>query len=266
MARHLLVEHREVAAFITINRPEKRNAISHEMWLELAMIFERISIDPSVDVVVIRGAGTDFSAGGDLNNLDDVYDRPAAERVAIMRDIMTRETTPMFLALDRLPQPVICSIRGHIIGASVQFAMMADLVLASETARFWLPFVGIAQTTCHGESYSFPRKIGLSRALQLTLLSEPFGASDAERYGIVNWVTTDAELEDRTEAVLRKLLEAPRTSTLATKALLRTRSASDAEECFQAEAKRMLECVASENFSEAIRAFKAKRSPRYSRA
>ena len=160
-------------------------------------------------------------------------------------------------------QPVIAAVRGHAIGIGLQLVLAADLVVASETARFSAPQVQLAHTLDHGESYSLPRKVGLSRAMQLALLGETWDAASAERFGLVNFVTEDNALEAKTDEIAKRFATGATLAIEGIKALLRTSADRTVEEQLAAEREQISVCSASEDFLEAMTAFGEKRKPRY---
>jgi 2-(1,2-epoxy-1,2-dihydrophenyl)acetyl-CoA isomerase len=249
--------------WLTLNRPGSKNAMNEEMMLALAELFEGLPDDPQTRALVVRGTGADFSSGGDLKDISGILAMAAAERTAHLRELVRSNAARMFLALDRVPQPVLVSVRGHAIGAAVQMTAVADLVIASDTARFSIPQVNLAHTVDHGESYHLPRKVGLARALEICMLGDRFDAAQAQRFGLVNWVVPDAELDTATARLAERLGRAPPLAARGMKALLRSSETRSLEEQFGAEREMIGRCVATEDFVEAIRAFLDKRRPQF---
>jgi 2-(1,2-epoxy-1,2-dihydrophenyl)acetyl-CoA isomerase len=261
MDPHLKVDRRDGVAWVTLSRPNKKNAITEGMWIGLTETFLDIGADRGVRAVVIQGEGQHFSAGGDLTTLSGLFDNDAEGRRVFVEELVARCTKPCFTALDQLPQPVICSLRGHVIGAAVQFALVADLVIASDTARFSFPYVALGHTADHGETYFLPRKVGPARAMQLLLLGDVFGAVEAEDLGIVNWVVDDADLDARTAALAARLTGGASIAVTGTKALLKASGHNDLAEQIRVEVQGMSRCAASTDFVEAVQAFMEKRPP-----
>jgi 2-(1,2-epoxy-1,2-dihydrophenyl)acetyl-CoA isomerase len=163
--------------------------------------------------------------------------------------------------LGQLPQPIIVAARGWAVGAGFEFCAMADLVVASETARFSMPLVNLGHTADHGESFYLPRKVGVARASQIALLGETLSAADAERYGLVNWVVADAALDDKVAEVAHKLANGAYTAVVGMKALLRDSLQHTMLEQFEMERIEARKCVATDDFVEAIKAFNERRRP-----
>jgi 2-(1,2-epoxy-1,2-dihydrophenyl)acetyl-CoA isomerase len=257
----LLVDRTGGVIAVTFNRPTVKNALTFAMCRELIALFEGLSADPATRVVLLRGSGTDFCSGADLREVSTILLPEASERSeAAMRQV--RELSmPLFLALHAVPQPVVCSVRGHAVGAGMQFALLADLVVAAQSAKFLLPQVRLGHNVDHGESWALPRKVGMGRALQLMALGESVGAVDAERFGIANWVVPDEQLEQRTDEIVQRLGAAPTLAIRQMKQLLRSAPQQAFTAQFEAEARALGVCAGSADFAEAIGAFLAKRPP-----
>ena len=259
----IVIEIEAGIARISFNRPGKRNAISEEMRLTLATFLEKCASDRSIKVVVLRGEGKDFSAGGDLQNVDQILTLPPAERSAFLRSANSRSMPKLSLALLGLPQPLITGVRGNAIGLGAQLAVYSDIAVASDTAKFSFPFSRLGHTMDHGESWLLPRTIGNRRALELLLLAETIDAVAAERYGIVNRVVADDQLELEIENLARRLATGPTVAIQGTKRLLRGSGNRSIEEALVAEEQMLGLCGATEDFREAISAFFERRTPHF---
>ena len=261
MSQEVLLEKIDGVAWITLNRPTARNALTLAMCTDLARIIEQLQDDAATRVIVLRANGTDFTVGADLKDMSQTLSPSAATRAQEIPAIAREISWPIFLGLHRLKQPVVASVRGHVIGAGAQLLLSADLCVASETTRVLIPQVRLAHPVDHGESYSLPRKVGAVRAMQLLLLAEPVAAQDAEKYGLVNWVVPDAALESKTLEVVQRIASAAPVAIAQTKALVRQSPYNTISEQFAAEARALGVCAGTEDFPEAINAFVQKRSP-----
>jgi 2-(1,2-epoxy-1,2-dihydrophenyl)acetyl-CoA isomerase len=143
----------------------------------------------------------------------------------------------------------------------MQIALLADFVAISTTTTFWLPNVGLAHNTDHGETYTLPRKVGIARAMQIALLGERTNANDAERFGIANWVVPDDELDEKGLSVARALARAPAVAVKAMKSLLKGSASAALDVQLVAEREALRSCAATDDFVEANRAFSEKRKP-----
>jgi 2-(1,2-epoxy-1,2-dihydrophenyl)acetyl-CoA isomerase len=250
-------------AWITIDRPRAKNALTGAMLSGLTDIVEQLSTDEQVRIVVLRGAGSDFCAGADMGDLASVLASAPHERKTAFEHGMRDGVQPLLRALLALKQPVLASARGHAIGIGVMFLLAADLVIASETTKITVPQVRLGHTIDHGESWLLPRRIGPSKASQLCLLGERMNADDAERFGLANWVTADSELEARTDEVVADLLEVAPIPLARTKALLAASPTASLEVQLQAEVASASACAATADFVEAITAQVERRPPRF---
>jgi 2-(1,2-epoxy-1,2-dihydrophenyl)acetyl-CoA isomerase len=266
MSGQVTVNRTDRVAWITLDRPASKNALTRSMLSTLAAAVDQLSGDDTVEVVVLRGTGTDFCAGSDMGDIAAVLGASPAERAASFEQAMQTTIHPLTRALLDLRQPLVASVRGHAIGIGAAFLLAADLVVASETARITVPQVRLGHTVDHGESYLLPRRIGPSKAMQLCLLGERMNGHDAERFGLANWVTDDADLEAKTDAVVGDLLAVAPIPLARTKALLRRSIDATLTEQLQAEVASASACAATDDFIEAISAQVEQRTPNYVRA
>ena len=184
---HLLVRVDPPAARITLNRPEKRNALSLALMEELIAALEEVGTDPEVRTIVIEGAGPAFSAGHDLGEM--------VGRDAAFYEQLFDVCTVMMETIHRLPQPVIAKVHGIATAAGCQLVAACDLALAAEGTRFATPGVRIG-LFCSTPMVPLSRAIGRKRALELLLTGEPIDATTACDWGLINRVVPAEELED----------------------------------------------------------------------
>ncbi|MFA5630643.1 MAG: enoyl-CoA hydratase-related protein [Porticoccaceae bacterium] len=261
MSEQILFNKAKGVARLTINRPEVKNALSFAMCNELVEIIGELQSDRDIRVLVLNAKGPDFTAGADLKDMSDALPDDPQARGKMVAGKAREMAWPIFIGLHNIRQPIVASVRGHAIGAGAQFILSADLTVASQTLKLAMPQVNLAHPVDHGESYFLPRKIGMARAMQLTLLAETLTAENAEKYGLVNWVVSDDKLEEKTEEVVERLASmAPLAARHIKKLLLKSLDNTiDAQ--YAAEAKALAKCAASEDFVEAMAAFQEKRAP-----
>jgi enoyl-CoA hydratase/carnithine racemase len=185
--RQLLVHQEGVAARITLNRPEKRNALSLELMEELIVALRSLGSDPQIRSIVIEGAGPAFSAGHDLNEMID-RDLPFYQRLF---DVCTE----LMETIHQVPQPVIAKVHGVATAAGCQLVAACDLAVASDDARFATPGVRIG-LFCSTPMVPLSRAIGRKRALEMLLTGELIEASTALEWGLVNRVVPPEQLEE----------------------------------------------------------------------
>jgi enoyl-CoA hydratase/carnithine racemase len=181
-----LVTADDVTARITLNRPDKRNALSLELLAELTAALREISTQPGIRAVVIEGAGPAFSAGHDLSEMIDRDE-------AFFQELFGA-CTVMMEAIHDLPQPVIAKVNGIATAAGCQLVAACDLAVASDTARFGTPGVKIG-LFCSTPMVPVSRAVGRKRAMQMLLTGEPIDAAAALDWGLINRVVAAEELE-----------------------------------------------------------------------
>ena len=177
----LLVERREAVAVVTLNRPEKHNALSVELLGRLASVVRALGDDAAVRVVILRGNERCFSTGMDLDDLAGVNGVADTQRVlGIFRDTNA--------AIERCPKPVIAAIAGWCVTGGLELALACDIRVAADTARFGITSARIGTVAGAGGTQRLPRLIGAGRAKELLFSAEPIDAAEALRIGLVNRV------------------------------------------------------------------------------
>ena len=260
---HIAIDRRNGVCTITVARESRMNAIDAAMTRDLTAAFEALAHDPETRVVVIAGHGRNFSAGGDMGDIAAMLAGDGTLRRSTMQEAVATLSKPLALALQRVPQPVIAAVRGHAIGVALQIVLLADLVLASDTARFSLPQLTLGHTPDHSESWALPRRVGMARALQLSLLAQRIDAQTAERYGLANEVLADEALDARVAAVAAQIAAKPPVAAQGAKALFAAAHATLAQ-ALDAEIAMIGRVAAQDDFVEAITAFVEKRPPQFS--
>lgn len=201
----LLYEARDGIASLTLNRPRVLNALNLAMRDALWEALDAVVHDPDVGVVILRGAGDRaFSAGADLNDFGTAPSLDSSRRARIERDLWSRLYT--------LEKPTIAVVHGYALGAGCELALLCDLRIAAEDARFGLPEVGLGYVPSAGGSQTLPRLVGPSRAAEMILAGEQIDAHRAQDYGLVERVVPPAELISAAEALARRVLDRPAAS------------------------------------------------------
>ncbi|WP_411358722.1 enoyl-CoA hydratase [Pseudidiomarina salilacus] len=210
MSEQVLVEQRDGIVWITLNRPEKKNAITQQMYLDMAHALEQAERDTSVAAVVLQGAGGSFSAGNDL------HDFLQAEEL--------NESSPPFVflyTLSRLTVPVIASVDGAVIGIGTTILLHCDMVLSGEQAQFALPFIHLGLVPEAASSQLLPLLCGHLRAAELLLLGETIDATTALNYGLVSKVVASDTLSEATAELAAKFAAKPVSGLRASKQLMK---------------------------------------------
>jgi enoyl-CoA hydratase/carnithine racemase len=187
---------------LTLNRPQRLNAINQPMVEALLAHFEGRRRDTATRVILVRGAGRAFSSGADLKAMgtpDALRDGPRGDWM--LRDLMK--------AMRACPQPVVSLVRGPAAGGGLAIALASDIIVASETANFVPAFIGIGLSGAElGVSWRLQRTIGIARTREMLLTGRPMNAADALRLGLVSAVTPDAELDDYGLGIAADMLKA----------------------------------------------------------
>ncbi len=197
--RHILFEREGALAYVTMNRPAKRNALSVEHMQELLACFQDIGVDRSISVVVLRGNGPAFCAGHDLGELVGASEEFVAHEFALCSELMQ--------AIVGLPQPVIAQVHGIATAAGCQLVATCDLAVAADDARFATPGVKIG-LFCSTPMVALSRAVGRKRAMEMLLTGELVPAEQARQDGLVNRVVPAAELAAATRALAEQIAEA----------------------------------------------------------
>jgi enoyl-CoA hydratase len=194
----ILYERRDGIGYVTINRPDKLNALNRKVLDELDDCFHAIQDDEEVRVVILTGAGEKaFVAGADLNELATLAPLEG-------RDFSRRGQGTLDL-IENLGKPVIAAVNGYALGGGCELAMACALRIASENARFGQPEVKLGIIPGYGGTQRLTRLVGKGRALEMILSGEPTGAQEAYRIGLVNQVVPAAELAAAAETLARKI-------------------------------------------------------------
>lgn len=250
----LLVETKDGVTTVTLNRPEKKNAINGTMWDELRAVFSGYGQHPEDRVLVITGAEGAFCSGADLS---DVSSRDA-HQLRRMDDVNS-----VAIALHRIAQPVIAKVDGVAAGAGCNLALGCDLIVASERARFSEIFARRGLSIDFGGSWLLPRLVGVHKAKELALLAEVISAAEAERIGIVNRVVPDDEIDAFVDDWARRLALGPPLALSMTKRLINEGVNASLDEALANEGMAQTVNFATEDVKEAMTAFFEKRAPSF---
>ncbi len=251
-------------ATITLDRPDRLNALTFEIYQELAETFEELDRHHEIRAVVITGAGRGFCSGGDQDDIiHHLLGKSTTELLAF-----TRATGRLIAAIRRCRRPVIAAVNGVAVGAGAVIAAACDLRIAAAGARFGFifPRVGLGGADM-GAAYLLPRLVGLAHASELLFFGEVFDAERALAIGFVNRVEPDAEgARALAQAWAARLAEGPAFAHAMTKQMLESEVGMNLGEAIEAEAQAQALCMQHGDFAEAHAAFKARRTPRFAGA
>jgi 2-(1,2-epoxy-1,2-dihydrophenyl)acetyl-CoA isomerase len=255
----ILLNYRDSIAFITLNRPEARNAINLELARALLNVAMECDANPTVRAVVLSGAGSTFSVGGDIKS----FAAQGEHLSAYIKELITLFHSAVS-CLARMNAPVIAAVQGHLAGAGMSLACACDLVVAAESARFTAAYTRIGLTPDGSLTYFLSRCVGMKRALELTLLNRTLSAQEAYQWGIVNSVVPEDALQEQAEALAYQLAAGPTSAFGMTKRLLHQGWNESLETQMMYETQAISTIARSTDSQEGISAFLAKRSPHFS--
>lgn len=247
-------ETKDGVAVLTLNRPDKMNALNTQMRAELTDAVRRAGKEARV--VVLTGAGKAFCSGQDLG------DRATAESVDLER-ILRDEYEPMLRAIVDCPVPVISAMNGPAAGAGANLALVADVVIAAHGAYFVQAFSRIGLVPDAGGSYILPRAMGLPKAIGAALFADKVSAQDAADWGMIWEAVPDADFVQHWQGRARYLAEGPTVAFQGIKTLMRASFSNEFDAQIELEAKTQGTCGRSRDFKEGVLAFLEKRAPKF---
>ncbi|MDP9082733.1 MAG: enoyl-CoA hydratase-related protein [Pseudomonadota bacterium] len=257
----LLFERRERAAYVTLNRPDRLNALNSALIADLHAAATAIDADPEVRAVLLTAAGRGFCAGADLMSNDLLADpeRSAGEN---MRVRLQEHFNPMVHAWYQLRVPVVVAVQGIAAGAGVSVALTGDIVLAARSASFiqlFAPKLGLMPDL--GSTFHLPRLVGTARAKGLTLLGDALTAEAAAQWGMIWGCVDDAVLLEQAESIVRRFATGPTQAYRRIKALFNVEPPRTLAEQLALEADQQSLLGDTEDFAEGVEAFRSKRAP-----
>ena len=244
---------------ITLNRPEKLNALAGHMRRDLAEALEAAGSDRAVHVVVITGVGRAFCSGGDVAAMADLIERQDADEFSRLLGSARRVVT----AIRHMSKPVIASINGPAFGAGFNLALACDLRIASSNATFSQSFAKVGLHPDWGGTYFLPRLVSPNKACELFFLGSTIDAEEAKRLGLINFVVALSELETETRKLAERLREAPAIAIGAAKQAVYMSQSAELEEMLRYETEAQMRCFDSADGAEGVRAFLEKRDPKF---
>jgi 2-(1,2-epoxy-1,2-dihydrophenyl)acetyl-CoA isomerase len=248
---------------ILMNRPEVLNAANREMIGELGAAAAEAAEDAAARVVLLRGAGTHFCAGGDINMFGELIGLPPAERRKALYRIVDG-LHPVLVRLRSMPKPVVAVVQGAAAGVGLSLVLASDLAIAAEDAVFATGYIHLGTSPDGGLTATLARVVGLKQAAELMMLGDRFDAPRAAQLGIVNRLASAAALEKEAMALAERLANGPAHAYGRTKALLQATLGDAFDAQLRREAESFAACAATEEFVEGVRAFLEKRRPDFS--
>jgi 2-(1,2-epoxy-1,2-dihydrophenyl)acetyl-CoA isomerase len=261
MTTDLLETVKDGVAVLTLNRPDRLNAMSRPMLDALLEALPRLAEDPAVGVVVLTGAGRGFCAGGDVKAMaegNELGGQTMEEKAQALRARM--ETSRW---LHEMPKPTIAMLRGPAAGAGLSLAMACDMRIASDTARLGTAFARVGYSGDFGGSYYLTQLVGTAKARELYFTADLVDAQQALGLGLVNRVVPDARLEEETMALASRLARGPRVAFRYMKRNMNAAESASLKDMLDLEAWHHTRTGMTEDHREAARAFVEKREPQF---
>ena len=247
-------------ATITLNRPDRLNALTFEVYRELTDTFAALRTETQVRAVVITGAGRAFCSGGDVHDIiGELFKRDMEGLLEF-----TRMTCELVANIRALRKPVIASLNGTTAGAGACIALASDIRIASEEAKIAFLFVKVGLSGADmGAAYLLPRVVGLAKATELLYTGDFISAAEAERIGLYNRVVPADQLKTTTREFAERLARGPAFALAKTKELLDREAHMNLEAALECEAQAQAICMQHPDYREAYDAFVNKRAPKF---
>ena len=258
--KSFLYEAREGVGWITLNRPERLNALTFEVYRELTDTFAALRGEAEVRAVVITGAGRAFCSGGDVRDI--IGELQGRDMEGLLE--FTRMTCELVRNIRTLRKPVIASLNGTTAGAGACIALASDLRIASTEARIAFLFVKVGLSGADmGAAHLLPRLVGLAKATELLYTGDFIDAAEAHRIGLYNHVFAPHELEAETRAFAHRLARGPAFALAVTKEMLDREMDTSFDTALELEAQAQAVCMQHPDYNEAYEAFMGKREPKF---
>jgi 2-(1,2-epoxy-1,2-dihydrophenyl)acetyl-CoA isomerase len=256
----LLTTIEEGVLVLTINRPERRNALSPEIYIALHHALNDAIDNPAVGAIVLTGAGTAFSAGGDVARMAGATEEPLSFEQKIAR---LRTRTRISELLHTMDKPTIAMIRGPAVGAGLSLAMACDMRFADTSARLGTAFLNVGLSGDFGGHYFLPKLVGMAKARELYFTTPILDAAASLQIGLLNQVVEPEALEPLVLSIARKLANGPRTAIAYMKQNLNQALDATLPEMLDSESWRHIRCTETADHKEATQAYVEKRAPRF---
>ena len=257
-----LYEERDAVAFVTLNRPDRLNSLTFEVYRELTDTLAALRSRDEVRVVVITGRGRGFCSGGDVEEIiGELFKRDMTGLLEF-----TRMTCDLIRNIRALNKPVIASLNGTVAGAGAVIALACDLRIAADTAKIAFLFVKVGLAGADmGAAFLLPKVVGLGKATEMLYTGDFVSAAEAAKIGLYNKVVAADELDAETIRWAEKLAAGPAFALGMTKAALNRELAMSLEMALEAESEAQAICMLNTDFREAYQAFTEKRAPEFNK-
>jgi enoyl-CoA hydratase/carnithine racemase len=262
---YILFEKAEGIATVTLNRPDKLNALTPQMRVEMRKAFEDVAADDGIRILILTGAGRGFCAGADIVTVAERAEMADDEpmRALHLQPVATNRPATI---LRNLEKPTICALNGVIAGGPIALALSCDIIIASEQARFRIALTRVGLSLENGLSYILSRRIGPHLTLELTYTNDIIDAKEMERIGLVNRVVPHEQLMPTARNMALKMLDIPPLGlAMAKRCVYKALEAPDLESQIAFEMLLGKTLGQTEDRKEAVQSFMEKRKPVYQR-
>jgi enoyl-CoA hydratase/carnithine racemase len=257
--RYALDSHTGVAT-ITLDRPERLNALTFDVYAELRDLFRDLDVEPGVRSIMITGAGRAFCTGGDVEDIIGALFECDSQGLLDF----TRNTGDVILNMMKCRRPIIGALNGTVAGAGAVIASACDIRVASEDARIAFLFTKVGLSGADmGAAWLLPRIVGMGRAMELLMTGDFISAEEAHRIGLYNRVVPKDQVEIEARALAERLARGPSQGLAVTKKMVLSEMHMDFESALAAETEVQAVCMEDPNFREAYEAFVARREPEF---
>lgn len=252
----IIFERKENYALITLNRPDKLNALNTELFNELNDVITQIELDDNIKLVILTGQGEKaFAAGADIKELNQSNSNSGR--------IFSQHGSNVMLRLESLKKPVIAAVNGFALGGGCELAMSCHIRFASENAKFGQPEVNLGILPGYGGTQRLPRLVGVAKAIELTISAKIIGAEEAKAIGLVNQVYSQTELMEKTLEFANLVLSKGMLAVQASIDAIQQSTKLSPAEGLAYESKLFGEVCGTEDFKEGTAAFLEKRTPNF---
>jgi len=264
MSEVVIVNKVDGVTTITLNRPRQLNALNDQMARDLREVLET-AVESDTRVVVIKGAGEHFMAGGDVGFFHQGLQFSAVERESLLNDLISLVHQSVQI-IRSIPVPVIGVVHGNVAGFGMSLMGSCDLVIADENSLFVQAYTNIGVSPDGGNTYFIPRLIGAKRFMAMTLLNQPLTAAEALAAGLISQIIPAGELEATANKVTAKLAGGPAKAYANVKQLVNSTFGNSLQQQLDAEQASFTSCALSSDFAEGVTAFVEKRKPEFGKS
>lgn len=253
--QYIIVEKENGIATITMNRPDKLNALNIEMQMEMKEVLDSFSMDDEVRVIILTGAGRAFSSGGDIGTMKEAHDSDPL----LLRQALYYATSEVTNRIWNIEKPVIAAVNGVAAGGACNFALACDFVIASENARFGEVFIHVGLVPDGGGSWILSRLVGLQKAKEIIMMGKMVPAEEAEKIGMVNKVVPQEDIMSTAKEYAKILASLPSKTLGAAKKTINKALTTDLREAMDYEMTMQAICFQTDAHRERVKAFLEKR-------